>query len=98
MLTSKNIFKDYYLRSDGLLFRPHLKQKKHLLWREGGVPCFNASVYYKYRDKIKWLGAKTEKEKFKIPRDRFEKDVIAIDNRSEQQLTVSRFWWDIEPL
>jgi hypothetical protein len=98
-MRTHNIYKDYYFREDGLLYKKGL-QRQHLLWKKGGVPCVNANLFDKLyaTGKLKWLGFKTDKQKFLISAELFntEKEVINLDK--DKQYTCDHFFWNITPV
>ena len=93
----ENVFRDLYLdRSQSLLFRKDMIEKKHLMWQFGGTPCINAKMYDKYD--TEYLGFKTDKRRFTISRELFDEHKKVYMNGNEKQYYCDKFFYKIDEL
>jgi hypothetical protein len=93
-----HIYKDYQIIG-GVLFKNRISEKKHLLWKEGGVPCVSAPIwdkYYKERSEIKNIRFQTDKARvFKMNAETFDKNKKEIDFGFGQQYVCGKEHWEI---
>ena len=90
------IFKDYFIVND-TLYKFGIDDKKHLLWKFGGVPTIDVeNVWDKHKDQIRKIRFRTKRGYFfKIDAETFDKHKQKIDFGYGQQYYVDRDKWDI---
>ena len=95
----KHLGKNYYIDTEKkILYRLGLKESKHLMWKYGGIPFFNAKIVDEWKDKITHIGAKTDKHKFVVPIKIFWEDLKEHNNKGEIQISCDKFFWEITNL
>lgn len=68
--------------------------KKHLVYKYGGVPSLDKTMYDSIKDKLKWIECKTKDGKvFKIKACDFEERKIEIDYGFGKQVTTEIENW-----
>ena len=89
------IFKDYQL-NNGVLMKFKVNDNKHLLWREGGVPCLDAPLIDNYKDKINSIYIRTAKgRRFKAKMRDFWANKQEINFGFGRQYFMAKDKWDI---
>lgn len=91
-----NLTKDYQLIA-GVLYKFNVNEKKHLLWKEGGIPLINANLWDFYETIIRSIMIRTNKSRtFTISHDDFEKNMREVQfGKYERQYLVPKEYWTI---
>jgi len=96
-METKHLKWDYWFNPEkGLLYRAGLNESAHLMWQFKGIPMFNAEILA--ANPSVWLGAKTNKRRFSIARETFEKNKKEWKNGKETQYYCDKSLWTIEEL
>jgi hypothetical protein len=75
------LYKDYFLKHDVILFKNNIDEKKHLMWKYGGVPCIDADLWDKNKGQIEDIVFHTTSGRtFKSSKDNFE-------NKKKEQIS-----------
>ena len=86
---------DYKVSVDRWLLKDNIDEKKHLMWKFGGVPCMNKAIYDFLRPEFDYIGIKTNKgRKFVITADKFDEYKKEIEFK-EPQYYVEKALWQI---
>jgi hypothetical protein len=86
------IFKNYSLEN-GTLSRKNISDSKHLMWSLGGVPCVNADVWDKWKNRIDHISITTKQgRRFESSRDNFEANKKIIDYGDRQYYLEPEKW------
>lgn len=80
----------------GLLFK-HEKES-NLYWSIGGYPLIDYETFLKHRENLRYIGVKTEKRKFVIPKQFFDKHTIVEHKGFGKQVQFDPFFWTITKL
>jgi hypothetical protein len=90
-----NIYKDYHL-NNGCLEKKNIKEKKHLMWKFGGVPCIDAdNVWDKWQDKIDKIKIITDKGTiFETTKGNFNQHKQEVDFGFGRQYYIYKENWD----
>ena len=93
----RNIYKDYFLTSTKVLVKQGLKEKKHLMWQFGGVPCIDAdNVWEKWKGEIDMVRFVTDENTiFEINKRDFDSKKKEIDYGFGRQYYVEAEGWKI---
>jgi len=90
------IFKDYNLEW-GILSKQNVKERKHLMWRYGGIPMLDANLWDKYAPTIKKIKITTDKGRvFQISKESFEANKQEENYGYGRQYYVSKDKWTIK--
>jgi hypothetical protein len=91
-----NVYKSYYLTEAGSLVK-NIKENKHLLWKEGGVPCIDAdNVWDKYQDKIENISIATDKGRvFVVSKETFNNNKEVLGYGFGRQYFIPLAKWSV---
>lgn len=90
-----NVFKDYQLIGRRL-YKFGLKEKSHLMWKYGGTPAIDATVWENHKGDIEEITFKTDKGRtFKIDRQTFDQNKEEINFGFGRQFAVPKEFWFI---
>jgi hypothetical protein len=89
------IFKDYRLE-EGILSKTNINESKHLLWREGGVPCLDSNLWDTFNSKIQTIVIKTNKGRtFQVSADVFHQNKRNMNLGFGRQYYIPKNLWKI---
>jgi hypothetical protein len=82
---------------NGKLTKHLLDESIHLLWKFGGVPCIDAEMWDRHKDRLNEIVITTHKGNvFTISRDNFEKDKKDFDLGYSRQYYVELESWNVK--
>lgn len=90
------IYKDYYLKDGVILYKENLNEKKHLMWKHGGVPCIDAELWDGYKEQVQDIVFKTKTRTFKSSKDNFEKNKGEFSGVFGRQYYIPYKNWEIK--
>ena len=90
------LYKDYFLKHDVILFKNNIDEKKHLMWKYGGVPCIDAGLWDKHKGQVEDVVFHTNENRvFKASKDNFEKNRQEFTGAFGRQYYIPYENWEI---
>jgi len=91
------LFKDYHLYGN-CLTKIGINERKHLIWKFGGIPAIDAGVWNAHRPRIQEIFIRTDKGRsFAIHADDFDQHKRLINLGYGNQYVVDKELWRIKP-
>ena len=88
--------KDYFLEGTTLI-KKNLIERKHLLWKDDGIPCIDAILWDKYVHRIKDIEFHTDKGRiFRVKAFVFDRSREKFNLGYGTQYKIAKEYWKIE--